>query len=38
MAHMQGKAISDDNPYFAGMDVTMAHPDLRVYGTKRVWP
>ena len=35
MARMQGKATSDDVQYFAGVDVSKAHLDLRVSGTRR---
>ena len=35
MARMQGKTTSDDYQYFAGIDVSKAHLDLRVYGAKR---
>ena len=35
MARMQGKATSDDVQYFAGVDVSKAHLDLRVSGTSR---
>ena len=35
MARMQGKATSDDVQYFAGVDMSKAHLDLRVSGTRR---
>ena len=35
MARMQGKATSNDVQYFAGVDVSKAHLDLRVSGTRR---
>ena len=35
MARMQGKTTSDAYQYFAGIDVSKAHLDLRVFGSKR---
>jgi transposase len=35
MARMQGKTTSDDYQYFAGVDVSKAHLDLRVHGARR---
>ena len=35
MARMQGKTTSDAYQYFAGVDVSKAHLDLRVFGAGR---
>ncbi len=35
MARMQGKTTSDAYQYFAGIDVSKAHLDLRVHGARR---
>ena len=35
MARMQGKTTSDAYQYFAGIDVSKAHLDLRVFGARR---
>ena len=35
MARIQGKTTSEDYQYFAGIDVSKAHLDLRVHGERR---
>lgn len=35
MARIQGKTTTEDYEYFAGVDVSKAHLDLRVHGSKR---